>query len=184
MAQTTTRIRIDLSPLKRFDSALRAGQRGAPGPINDLFTLMGEQYLAFAQRRFNAFSRGGGRWPPLQASTKAARRKAAKGGAAKRTFSILRDTGMLYNALGRGHPGNTFKRVRGGIVVGIGETDPHQGGKALTMARLAQFHNFGMGSNPEREIVPHELDERTRLVIRKGVEHAVARLGRQSEGGV
>ncbi len=177
MPRLRVNISTDLAPLRHFGKEVRNGLRGMPGPIDDLFKLIGQAYLSFAQRRYNRFSRGGGDWPPLKAATIKRRRRGPR---KKSATAILRDTGTLFNALGRGSPGNVFKRTRRGILVGIGGGATHPDDKKLTVGKLAEYHNFGMGKNPKREIVPEELDPQARAVIQLGVQKAAARLAARS----
>lgn len=72
-------LKIDLSPLQRFERQLGAQiDRSAPGPINDFFMQAGARILGMERRRFAVLSRGGSfngeRWKPLKPSTIAGRR--------------------------------------------------------------------------------------------------------------
>lgn len=67
--------------------------------------------------------------------------------------SILRDTGTLLAALSPGAPGNLFRFVSRGVVVGF-ENSRHPSGKA-TIAQIAAWHNLGGrgGRLPRRTIL-------------------------------
>lgn len=183
MATKTQTVRLDLTPLRRFERELDAGMRGAPGPVDDFFRLAAGRYLTFAQKRFNRFSRGGGDWPPLAASTKKSKRRKRqrRGAVGARVFAILRDTNSsLFKALQEGGPGNFIQRRRNGIRVGI-KGGRHPSGD-LTIGALAEIHNEGKGRNPRRVIVPRELDSSTRRGMRSDLERALGRLGQQAGG--
>lgn len=112
-------------------------------------------YRTFARRRFNIYSRGGGDWPPLAASTIKRRRTGKRVRKIGRRISLLRDTGTLYAALSprfRSSPGALEKMLDDGIEVGFGGTHKHPGGKA-TIADIASFHNEGTRIIPERKII-------------------------------
>lgn len=88
---------------------------------------------------------------------------------------------MLFDALAQGSPGNVMRRSKGGITVGIGGGPPHPNAGQLTIGRLAEIHNEGLGNVPQREIVPEELDQATAAGIRNDLKRAIGRLGKQSE---
>lgn len=89
------------------------------GDIDDVIALVatkwGARYRSFVQERFDIFSKGGGDWPPLKASTVARRRKGRKKSKKPRA-TILRDTNTLFTALQpqfRGAPGAIEQITRG-----------------------------------------------------------------------
>lgn len=151
-------VRLNLEPLKRFAAAIRADLRlRKNNAIRRGMVQWAGRYRSFAQTRFIKFSKGGGDWAPLAASTKAGRRKARKGrkkGAA-RSFSILRDTGLMFKALNpvwSRKPGALQEDIPFGVRVGYGGPAKHPGGKA-TIADIAGFHDTGAGNLPKRQII-------------------------------
>lgn len=110
------------------------------------------RYRGFVQRRFNTFSKGGGDWKPLAASTVRQRRK----GRSKGKPAILRDTGAMYAALTPtfvGAPGAVERRDALSVTVGFGGPGRHPGGQA-TVADIASFHDLGRGVPQRKIIVP------------------------------
>jgi hypothetical protein len=77
------------------------------------------------------------------------------------TASILRDTGILMNTLSPtlGMPGQIEEGIPYGVLVGIGGSDPHDGGGFVTIADIAMFHQFGGGNLPKREILVEPSDD-------------------------
>ena len=155
-------VRIHIKPLERLVDKIR---RGA-GPLQDVYLQWAARYRGFARRRFNVLSRGGSvgatTWPPLTEGTKRRRRKARRGYKGPRKFSILRDTGTLYNALDPTieNPGSLRRLLRNGVRVGYGGSARHGKAKYLTIARLAEIHDQGLGNNPRRSIIVRP-DDRT-----------------------
>lgn len=151
-------VRLNLEPLKRFAAAIRADLRTTGnGPIRRAMRQWAARYRGFAQQRFDRFSKGGGDWPPLAASTKARRRKARKGRkkGATRSFSLLRDTGLMFAALDTPwsrKPGALQKDIPFGVRAGFGGPAKYPGGKA-TIADIAGFHDSGAGNLPKRQII-------------------------------
>lgn len=151
----TTTIKVDLSGLKEFkkllDQDLRAGgQKTGGSPISNAFKQWAVRYRSFLQERFAMYSRGGGNWPPLKPST-VRRRK-------KKSTTILRDTGTLFNALTpefTGKPGALEERIPYGIRVGYGGPGRYtkKYGGTATIADIASFHQVGAGYLPKREII-------------------------------
>lgn len=119
------------------------------------------RYRSFVQRRFNTFSRGGGDWPPLAASTikkrkPAAKRKGTQSTPKVRVASILRDTNTLYTALtpAIAAPAGSINQLLSdgsGIEVGFAGEGTHPGG--ATIAQIALWHQTGAGNLPVREII-------------------------------
>lgn len=70
--------------------------------------------------------------------------------------AILKDTGLLFNALLAGQPGNRINQIPGGIEIGFSNF-PHATGKGKnpTIANLASWHHFGVPKNhlPARTIL-------------------------------
>lgn len=163
------------------DPNLRAGLKQA-----------GLRYLGFIRRRFLAAARGDGTWPDLALSTKL--RRIAKNGAvlarynralhasggdmhatvASMRFEILRDTGLLFNSLSTGSPGNVTEESPLQIRVG-------------TAVRYAIYHQDGGPRLPQRKIIV-EPDDPTLVSIgndlTRGVRRAIeANFGTGAGGG-
>jgi hypothetical protein len=149
-------VKVDLSGLKRFSAAVSADLRGSGnGPIRVALRQWGARFRAYIRERFVEFSRGGGDWAPLADSTKRKRRGPRKGAKGARTYSILRDTGTLLNAVDptfSGKPGQLQEDIPFGIRVGYGGPARHPKGKA-TIADIAAFHQVGSGTLPCRKII-------------------------------
>lgn len=144
-------VTLKLDNLRRFRSAIEDGA-GHPA-IRAALKQWGARYRGFAQRRFDKFSKGGGDWPPLAASTLAGRRKGSNK-KAKIKAAILRDTGTLFAALNPsfGAPGAIEQTTKFGIVVGYGGPGRYPQGGA-TIADIANFHQTGAGHLPVRRII-------------------------------
>ena len=182
---------VDLSALKRFQTELNRSVRSGQltGPIGTMFKQIGALYLTFIRRNFVRMSRGG--WKALAASTIKARRggkrratrsprartKTTTRGSAK-NVSILRDTGILLNALTVGAPGNLFRGIRSGIRVGFGGPAKHPGGKT-TIKDIAVAHDEGRGV-PKREILVKP-DTKTNNQMQGRVKVGIQALGKKSE---
>lgn len=173
-------VRLNLKPLRRFAAAIRADLRTTGnGPVRRAMRQWAARYRGFAQSRFDRYSKGGGDWPPLAASTRQRRRKARKGrtkGAA-RSFSLLRDTGLLFAALNpvwSRKPGALQKDIPFGVRVGYGGPSKHPGGKA-TIADIAGFHDTGAGNLPERQIIDVP-DTRTLDAMKDDMERALGQM--------
>lgn len=149
-------VRVDLKNLKRLHDALKKESSGQPGPLDRAFKQWSVRYKAFIRERFDAFSKGGGDWPPLAPSTIARRRK-GKGSKKfkKGTIAILRDTGLLFSALDPAFidkPGMVTTRRSFGITIGYGGPHMHGDGPA-TIADIASFHQSGGPYLPQRRII-------------------------------
>ena len=107
-------------------------------------------YRAFIRQRFHKFSRGGGDWAPLKASTLKRRRKGKGTGEA----AILRDTGALFAAL---QPTTGFEGLIQSTPRPLGFTAFLGGGKSYktgaTLVQIAEYHHFGEGRLPARAIL-------------------------------
>lgn len=145
-------VEIDLKEVKAFELAIRNANHPAMiGMLKQWAAL----YRSFSQRRFARFSRGGGDWPPLALSTQRQRRGARRGRAGSRVFAILRDTGILFAGLDPKvsiRPGQLERRRRLSVQVGYGGSALHSGAK-ITIARLAEIHDRGLGRVPVRQII-------------------------------
>ena len=184
--------KVDIRGLTKFVKGIKAGsQIAGSGPVDDMLKAWGARYVTFVRRRFVKFSRGGGDWKPLAASTKKARRgskrrktrssraktKTTTRGSGKK-FAILKDTGVLLRALSIGAPGNLFKRVKGGIQVGFGGSAKHPGEKAK-IADIAAYHNVGGKNLPKRQILAKP-DAKTIAAMKAAAIKYVNRLGKKS----
>jgi len=98
---------------------------------------------------------------------------------ARGTFSILRDKGILFNALTVGAVGNEVGSVANGISYGFART-PHSG-DGITIGELAAAHHFGVPKKhlPARPILVAP-DKPTADRIRGVMQAAAARAIRES----
>ena len=126
-----------------------------------MFKTWAVVYRGFASTRFAKYSRGGGDWPPLKS----------------REGSILRKTGLLFNALQPAFPGNGGLAIRAGlsIVVGYGGAAKHGKGKAK-IADIAEFHQLGGPRLPQRKIIVQPDVETFRQLATVATEHFGAHL--------
>ncbi len=149
-------VKIDLRGLHKYrDTIARDLAGGGSGAVRKAFRQMAMVYRSFLQQRFDRASKGGGDWPALAPSTQARRRKARKGHKGGRSFSILRDTGLLFGVLTpvfAGAPGAVEEMRTNGVLVGFGGPGAYPDGHA-TIADIASFHDAGGGRLPKREIV-------------------------------
>jgi len=106
------------------------------------------RYRGFALKRFDTFSKGGGNWAKLAASTIKRRRK--------QSSTILRDKNLLYNSLNpsfQNAPGSFTEFGVWQVITGYGGPGKYAGkGTSATISDIAEFHNAGMGV-PERKII-------------------------------
>lgn len=144
-------VKLSLEGLKQFKDEVNAGGEIA----QKILKVWAARYRAFAQRRFSAFSRGGGDWPPLAPSTIAGRRRGrGRGGVA-----ILFDTGTLFRALDPTlGPGGIEDRRYWSVTVGYGGPSRHPSGSA-TIADIASFHQSGGGHLPQRKVIDFPSEE-------------------------
>jgi len=206
-------VTVHIEPLTRFTAKFLTDLRLGRGPYEEMYKQWAFRYRTEMQERFDRFSKGG-RWAPLKESTKRARRagrqdsesgkaaakvrgarvkaglrtastlKMGAAGAAVGTFTILRDTGILYAAL---HPtfthagGQLQEHVNYGIRVGFGGPVRHPGGQA-TIADIALFHQAGCAARnlPARPIIV-EPSAATQEKMREDFELALEK-AKQNEG--
>jgi len=144
-----------LGPLTRLIVGLRRGSLMKP-----VFTQWLAMYSSYVRQQFQRNSRGGGEWPDLAESTKRARakKKAAKrklkgANITERKFAILRDSGILFNALSIGVSGNYAKIMKDGVQYGFAPVQ--HGSDSATIQEIATFHDEGgkNGRPPKREIL-------------------------------
>lgn len=140
--------KVDLEDLTKFKNVTDRDLRGSgTGPIRVALKQWALRYRTFLRKRYLAFSRGGGNWPPLKPATIRRRRKKSTG--------ILIDTGSMITAFEpvfAGKPGQLEETIPFGIRVGVGGSGNHPEAN-MPMARLFEIHNAGEGHVPERKIV-------------------------------
>lgn len=175
-----SRVRLDLSPLRRLRADVRAlSHGGGTGPLADFVYRQWPQIdLDFQRRRYLANNRGGGEWPPLSPVTIGNRADKGAGG-------ILIETRTLYSALIPGRPGNLIRRRAGrpGSEVGIGGGS-HPGG--LSIGAIAEFHNSGgffgnarVPARPPMALLPDDVGRQQMLAAAaRALRLQVARLPR------
>jgi hypothetical protein len=174
-------VKVNLDPLKRFAAAVQADLRASGnGPIRDALRQWGARYRSFLHERFDKFSKGGG-WPPLAESTKRRRRGPRKGHKGPRSFSILRDTGTLFNALTpefTRKPGQLQEDIPFGVRVGYGGPSKHPKAKA-SIADVAHFHQIGAGHLPARKIIV-EPNDATIKRMESDMERAIQKMAKDT----
>lgn len=158
-------VKIALNGIKKILAGISPGAQ----PISAMLKQWAARYRSFAQERFDKYSRGNGDWAPLALSTIKGRRKGKK---SKKTttardtkngtlvvvpgsYSILRDTGLLFNALApefKNAPGQFEKEGDLSIDVGFGGPAAHGNG-ILTVADIAAIHQVGGKNLPARPII-------------------------------
>ncbi len=166
-------VRFRFNALKRFAQRMKMQHRERQfrGRVGTMWRLIGLIYLSFIRKRFVIYSHGGGNWAPL----KHKRQRGAKSSAA-----VLRDTGILFNALSLGMPGNLFKKIRHGVRVGFDKGVQHGDDSSFTIYKIARAHDEGWGKLPKRQIlvVP---DRATASKMRRTIQKQISRLGKDSE---
>lgn len=128
-----------------FDKFIR-GLNGPSANVAAMYKQWGAVYRGYIRERWNDYSRGGGDWPPLK----------------HREGSILRDTNTLFATVDYtfGDPGSRVEEIeRDGIVVGFGGSGEHPEAQ-MTVARLAEIHDQGLGRVPKREILVADVPNR------------------------
>lgn len=171
MAKINTKlVRLDLKPLEKFSAQFQKqlGSTSFKGPIGTMFKQIGVVYLGYTRRRFVKMSRSG--WAPLK-------QKRRRGALSKAL--VLRDTGILLNALTVNQPGNLLKKIDSGVRVGFGGPARHSGGRA-TIGKIAFYHDTGAGNLPKRQILA-EPDAKTYTTMKRIIQKAVNKLGKESE---
>lgn len=122
MAESYIKLDLDTSMLRRLGEQMErelSRPGGGPQPIADALRQVGAIYMGFTRERFDKFSRGGGDWAPLSASTLARKQRKGRTASGNRTkrqrvslaileargalnageTAILRDTGLLFGSL-------------------------------------------------------------------------------------
>lgn len=132
-------------------TALRNELASPRGPVRRALLSWELTYRAFALRRFDRFSRGGGDWPKLKEAT---RRR-------KRSSAILVDHRELRLGLqsGIGRLTGTGTSLR----LGFTRKTRHRRAK-MSIAALATIHDLGLGVVPRRRILAQpDRPTRTRM---------------------
>lgn len=146
-------VKISLPGLKKFAQLIKTNSP----VVQTILKQWAARYRGFIQKRFAVYSKGGGDWAPLAASTIARRRK----GKGKGTIAILRNTGLLFAALApvfANKPGAFEKYGMLSVTVGYGGPQKHPG-SSVTIADIASFHQVGGPNLPQRKIiVPPDAD--------------------------
>jgi len=130
--------KLDLSPLKHL---IRKLER-KPLP-DDVAKKWAARYSSFVRKRFK--DEGDGKWKKLSPETLRQRRGKGKGA------KILRDTGVLFNALVVQGNGNITQPIKDGVRFGFANTK-HPGSNK-TIRQIAIIHETGAGHNPKRVIL-------------------------------
>lgn len=163
-------VRVDIPVFKRFADAVERGLRGqGGGGVATALKQWGVLYRSAMKERFVEYSRGGGDWPPLKASTIRGRRR----GRGRRVtikrpgqrrisrqvvfglVAILIDTATLLSGLDpMFHPshGAIEKPIKDGLTVGYGGSARHIRGR-MTIAAIAHIHHGGTATIPARPII-------------------------------
>lgn len=155
------RVTVPVRSLRRFAGTVKNGQ----GRIKIAFNTWSRIYAAFIRTRFIKFSRGGGNWRRLAASTIAARRRGKRRG----PIAILRDTGLLFASL---NPSVILIRESPlKLSVIFGGSRKYPDGTSVTDVMI--FHNFGGGHVPKRQILVGP-DAATEREMRRVMDAAIA----------
>lgn len=171
------RVEVDLRGLKRFSAEVDKPQ----GPIRAAFRQWEHRYSTFVQRRFRAYSRGGGDWPPLKNPRRRPRDKRARSRRRSkgRGDSILYDTGTLFRALDPtwSRPGALREDLPFGVRLGYGGPHRYARGGAASIADIASFHDQGTSRLPRRRIIV-EPDASTLRSMAGDMQRALNKLAR------
>lgn len=150
---------------------LRAALRGGAN-MDELLRDVATIYLAYLHRRYVQQSRGG-EWAPLAPATLSRRRVGRRAGASASNVAILRDRGLLLNALNVGASGNLLRQT-GQRSVRFGFGEAKHDGDGPSFQQLAAWHDSGTSRMPARRILVLP-DERTARVILRAMRHFVQR---------
>jgi len=157
---------------------------GGDRNLRELMLLIGALYMGDMHARYVRASRTPGNpWKDLADSTKRRRRKGTGEGVV--SFAILRDLGLLLNALAprgiRHGPGGQLRMItRTTVRAGYSQSARHPD-TDFTYAELANVHQQGNSKLPARPIFVEpspEASERMRRVIRQTIER-VGDMGRK-----
>lgn len=173
----TVKVKVNLTPLRRFQGAISRKLLPPGSPIHDALKQWAARYRSYAQQQFVKNSRGG--WKRLEESTRRRRRKARRGAIGARSFAILRDTNTLFSALDlrfTGKPGSIQEDIPFGIKVGFGGPVRYKKGKSrATIADIAEFHHTGAGNLPVRKIMPAKLPRSVLSGMSRDMERGIQR---------
>ena len=122
-------------------------------------------YLAYLKRRYETQSRGGGEWPDLAPSTLTRKRYGKKKGAKAENARILRNLGLLLNALNIGAAGNAARQT-GPTRYEFGFADAPHGAGGPPYRQLAIWHDQGTSRMPQRQILVLPDDATVRVIER------------------
>lgn len=167
-------VRVDISALSRFRALITGATAvgallGTIGgsPLSVAFGALGGLrlqhrilraweaiYKGFIYRRFDRYSKGGGDWAPLAASTLRRRRRGRGTGSP----AILRDTGMLFAALNPnvvGDPAKVMELITTGThwEINVGYGGPQRYPDGASVSDIASFHQTGGPHLPQRKII-------------------------------
>lgn len=148
---------VDLSGFGAMARALRGPRR------RKAMLALGRAYLSYIQRRYRDHSMGDGDWQPLAQSTIAARRQGSTAMRANNA-QILRDRGLLFAALGPGHPAQRMEAR--GWTIAAGYRPVRHGSDEATYSGIADRHQRGRGV-PQREIFTNELPPQEVTTMRR-----------------
>lgn len=202
MIETEIKLTFNLGPLHDIQTELEAGLRSsnADNPVRRGFRQIAEIYRSWTKLRWIKYSRGGGDWKGLSASTLAKRRKGTDRSLgrvkprrgkklapgqrkrlrenATRSASILIDTATMIAAVDPGagpDKGGLTQDIPYGIRVGIGGGPRHKGA-ALTIGQLAAIQHNGNKTIPARPIIVQpdpEVIDRAARILRQSVSQII-----------
>lgn len=163
-------VQVDIPVFRRFAQAVERGLRGQGGQgVATALRQWGVLYRSAMKERFVRYSRGGGDWPKLKASTIRGRRRGrgrkvtTKRPGQRRTsrqvaagqVAILIDTATLIGGLDpmfQPSQGAIEKPIKDGLTVGYGGSAGHPRGR-MTIAAIAHIHQGGTTTIPARPII-------------------------------
>jgi len=162
---------VEIQGIKKYREALARTGADDSGAIERCKTRMAARWRAFIQARWETYSRGGGNWKPLKPGYR-------PGGA------ILRDTSTMFAAVSpvaRGMPGQLEESTGVlSVAVGFGGPARHPTARNLSIADLAEVHQLGLGSVPQRKIIVAP-DPATRAGMRDDCERMTKELTRATK---
>lgn len=91
-------------------------------------------------------------------------------------YSILRDTGLLFQALDpifNNQPGSFQLQIENGIEVGFGGPSKQTGSKFATIADIATYHQLGNARLPQRKIIvdpPQDVIDQMTEDMQRGID--------------
>ena len=163
-------VRVDIPVFRRFAQAVEQGLRSqGGGGVATALKQWGVLYRSAMKERFVEYSRGGGDWPKLKASTIRGRRRGRgrrvttrRPGQRRSTrtvaagqVAILIDTATLIGGLDpmfQPSKGAIERPIKDGLTVGYGGSAGHPRGR-MTIAAIANIHHGGTATIPARPII-------------------------------